>query len=365
MTARGTEAAALAHLLALFTDIAQARTLTLADWDTVLRLGRQARLLGVLHERVAATPGIAGLIPAPVHGHLRAARNYTAYRRQLLLLELDALARALPADLPVVLLKGSAYIARNLPMARGRLPNDVDLMVHRDHLDTAERALTQAGWAFQSINDHDERYYRQWSHELPPLRFPGHPLEVDLHHTITPVTGRVRPDLQLLFGDLQSVSGQRWRVLHPCDQIIHTALHLFQDSDLGDKLRELVDIDGLIRACLHTPADWQALAQRTRRHGAEAAVWYALEFCRRWLGLKPPDDLDLPGPAGPGRTVTLWIFARAAPPRIPDRPPGPTRRLAQTVGLVRYHLLRMPPGLLARHLAVKTFRRLRFRRGAA
>lgn len=348
-----------AHLLALLADSHHARQLSLADWDSVLRLGRQARLLGMLHQRLSADPEQAAQIPAAVDQHLRAARNYTAYRRQLVIIELAALAKALPEDLPVTLLKGAAYIAQGLPLASGRLPNDVDLLVNPDDLDRAEQALTQAGWAFQAVNAYDERYYRQWSHELPPLRFPGHPLEVDLHHNITPVTGRVKPNLGLLFGDLQPLAGQRWQVLHPAEQIIHAAVHLFQDSELSNKLRELVDIDSLIRSFIHTPADWQPLIERAEQHGATTALGYALEFSHRWLGLSVPEDCRLPAPRRWGRTLTLWTFTQAGLPTLPDQPPSLSRRLAQYMGLMRYHWLRMPPGLLIRHLAVKSVRRLK------
>ena len=347
-----------AHLLALLADNHHARQLSLADWDSVLRLGRQARLLGMLHQQLRADPEQAALIPAVVDQHLRAARNYTAYRRQLMIIELAALAKVLPEDLPVTLLKGAAYIAQGLSLAQGRLPNDVDLLVHPDDLDRTEHALTQAGWAFQEVNAYDERYYRQWSHELPPLRFPGHPLEVDLHHTITPVTGRVKPNPGLLFGDLQPVAGQRWQVLHPADQIIHAAVHLFQDSELSNNLRELVDINRLIRSFIHTSADWQQLISRAEQHGAATALGYALEGCRRWLGLAVPEDCTLPDRRGWGQALTLWTFTQAGLPTLPDQPPAISRRLAQYMGLMRYHWLRMPPGLLIRHLAVKSVRRL-------
>ena len=55
--------------------------------------------------------------------------------------------------------------------------------------------------------------------------------------------------------------------------------------------------------------------------------------------------------------LTLWTFTQAGLPTLPDQPPSLSRRLAQYMGLMRYHWLRMPPGLLIRHLAVKSPRR--------
>jgi hypothetical protein len=204
------------------------------------------------------------------------------------------------------------------------------------------------------MSDYDERYYRQWSHELPPLRMPGHPLEVDLHHGITPVTARIKPDQALLFEDARSLDNG-WCVLHPCDQIIHAAIHLFQDSDFVDRLRDLIDIDGLIRAHVHGVAGWQALAQRSRSHGAEAPLWYAVEFCRRWLELTLPPGVELEAPPALDRAFTVWAFASVVTPVVPDEHLTLSRGVAQYATLARYHWLRMPTGLLARHLVHKAW----------
>lgn len=362
------EANVAADLLRVLADPQRAPALQLAEWDVLLRVGRRARLLGTLHARLERCPERYARLPACVVGHLRAASHYAAYRRQNLLIGLDALSRALPAELPVVLLKGSAYVMQELALADGRLSSDIDLMVRREHLAAAEQALVKAGWRFQAISAYDERYYREWSHELPPLRRPGDMLEVDLHHGITPTTAQVRPDEARLFRDARPLGGSRWFVLHPHDQIIHAALHLFQDSDFADGLRDVVDIDGLVRTYLHEAGDWLALIGRARAHGASYALWYALECCRRWLRLTLPDAVQAAAPPRWRRRVTLWAFTHAALPILPDRAEPGMRRVARVIGLVRYHWLRMPSHLLARHLTHKALQRLsprRLRRGAA
>ncbi|MBL8394552.1 MAG: nucleotidyltransferase family protein [Candidatus Accumulibacter sp.] len=361
MSSRATADPALRCLLQLLGDVRPVSSLTLSDWDKTIRLARQARLLGVLASRLRARPDSLANVPAPVCGHLLSATAYSGHRVQMLRMELAALDAALPAEIPVVVLKGAAYVVQNLEMARGRLPNDVDLMVGRDQLQSAESALLAAGWAAELVDDYADRYYREWSHELPPMRFPGHPMEVDLHHTITPVTGRLRPDTVLLFADLQPVTAQRFLVLHPLDQILHAAVHLFQDSELLDNLRDLVDIDGLIRTHLHTAGDWQALLERAARHGLERPLWYALHYCREWLATAVPAALPLAAPPAVARRLMDWLFPRSSLPRIPDRRPGVSRRIAAQLGVARYQWLRMPPGLLLRHFAHKGRQALRWR----
>jgi len=114
---------------------------------------------------------------------------------QMVLREMLAVAKVLePLGIPLIALKGAAYIAQGLRCADGRLPEDLDLMVPRDRLDEAERALVEAGWASQKTDAYDQHYYRAWSHELPPMRFAGHAIELDVHHTILPPVGRVHLD---------------------------------------------------------------------------------------------------------------------------------------------------------------------------
>ncbi|EXI73658.1 MAG TPA: nucleotidyltransferase family protein [Candidatus Accumulibacter phosphatis] len=351
-------------LLQLLTDPGRAGELTLADWDTLIRLARRARLLGVLAHRIQSRPGHLPAIPDCVRGHLDSATIYSAHRVHLLRMELAALARVLPTEVRVAVLKGGAYVIQDLETARGRLPNDVDLLVSRDDLRRSETALLAAGWEAEAVDDYADRYYREWSHEIPPMRFPGHPMEVDLHHTISPVTGRLKPDRALLFGDLQAVAGQRFLVLHPLDQILHAVIHLFQDSELVDNLRDLVDIDSLLRSYLQSADDWLALTRRAGRHGVERPLWYALHYCRKWLATPVPDGLPLRPPPIAMVWLMDWLYPCCTLPRLADRPPPVARRIAVHLGLARYQWLRMPPGMLLRHLGHKSVQALRWRPAA-
>lgn len=349
---------AFAHLLPLLRDSHHVRRMSLADWDQTLRLARQARLLGLIGHRLVAPGAPWSDVPAPVKGHLRSAINYAAYRRQAVRMELNEIRQALPAGCRVALLKGAAYIAQALDCAQGRMPNDVDLLVHRDHLGEVEAALKTAGWVSEVVDDYDDRYYREWSHELPPMRVPGHALEVDLHHTIAPVTSRTRADDELLFSGLVALAESPFFVLDPRDQIIHAAIHLFQDTELDGRLRDLVDIDGLVRQHLRTDADWSALLCRAERHKATRLLWYALHYAKAWLTTPVPDSLAMAAPSRSARWCMSWLLERNCLPRLPEQGPGFSERCAGIAGQLRYHLLRMPPTLLVQHAMTKAWRRL-------
>lgn len=337
------------------------------EWDGVVRVARAARLLGPLGARLA-THGVIERVPPAVRAHIDSEQALAAHRAQMARRLLGELGRLLGGrGFPVVVLKGAAYLLQDLACARGRLFSDVDLLVPRDHLDNAERLLRDAGWQFGELEPYDERYYREWSHELPPLQHPAHPLELDLHHSILPPTGRVRPDDAALFAASIPVEGTPFRVLSPADQVLHACAHVFQDSDLSEMLRDVVDLDGLLRECGGRPGFLEALIERARLHGLGRALWYGLIFCVELLATPVPAGVWAAlAFANPGPLVGLTISRlgqRALLPESPDRLPSFARRSARRILLLRYLWLRFPLRLLALHAVAKGGRRLSRRRG--
>ena len=76
-------------------------------------------------------------------GAVMAGQQHHSIRREARFLR-DALA---PAGIPLILLKGAAYVVAGLPAAEGRLFADVDILVPRERLADAESALMLTGFA--------------------------------------------------------------------------------------------------------------------------------------------------------------------------------------------------------------------------
>lgn len=330
-----------------------------ARWERILRLARMSGL----HGRLAAVNASNPTLTEPVRRHLTSAARVAAHRTQMLHAELAALAALCTDDFPVVVLKGGAYLLQEQAIAVGRFVSDVDLLVPRDHLRTMEHRLRSAGWTSAPLHAYDERYYRDWSHETPPMRFPGRLLEVDLHHAITPVTGSLHFDPQPLFEASEPLPGSPLRTLSHEDQVLHACLHCFHDGDLGLRLREVVDIDGLLRTFAERPGFWERLVRRALKLGVHRPLWYALHFAAEWLQHPVPRHaMDvLPVPSNSARRWMDALVPLAMLPSDPDHPVPPLVAFARTAMLTRYHLLRMPPRLLIPHLIRKTWRRLRAR----
>lgn len=355
--------AGLRSLLSALVAPRDAAPLPPADWDLLVRLARRAQLLGTLAARLDDAGVLDGLAP-PVRDALTGALLEARFVGQMARVETDALAQALaPLATPLVLLKGASYIVQGLPLARGRLLRDVDLLVPPERLADAERALAAAGWAAdEALDAYDQRYYRAWSHQLPPLRRPGGALEADLHHAILPPTGRLHPDAARLVRDARAVGGP-WRVADPADQVVHASVHLFQDSDCTSKLREVVDVDALCRH--HAAADaafWPRLAARAALHGTQRPVAYALAFAQAWLRTPVPEAFTRACGDDPRWRPHPWVLRHAAlalPPPDPDGGRDRASRRAARALFLRAQWLRMPVGLLVRHAAAKAWRALR------
>ena len=194
---------------ALIEAILDPRTLNALDlrgWERMLSCARRNAVLAYLAER-AMRAGAIDAVPEVPREALLSAHASAARLAQLARWEVDRVRRALaPSGIPIIALKGVAYVLRGLPHASTRLMSDVDVMVPRDRIDAAEQALLAAGWEGTKLDPHDQKYYREWSHELPPLHYPGRVLGVDVHHTICAPISRLRPDAQAFWASAESLA---------------------------------------------------------------------------------------------------------------------------------------------------------------
>src|SRR5581483_1442714 len=181
--------------------------------------------------------------------HLEAARLVCEAQHAAMRREVDEIAAALaPLGVPVILLKGAAYLHARLPAADGRVFSDVDILVPKATLPRVESALMLAGFATTHHHPYDQRYYRRWMHELPPMQHVKRMTILDVHHTIVPETARVHPDAAELIRSAVALAGRPdLAVLAPADMVLHSATHLFHNEELTHGLRDLVDLDALLR----------------------------------------------------------------------------------------------------------------------
>lgn len=336
-----------------------AARLGLADWDLLIRQARRANLIARLATQLE--PQLDALPAAPAR-HLRAALLIARRQRIATRWEAECIRRALqPRGIEPIVLKGAAYLLLDLPASHGRLFGDVDLLVPKAQMAEAEAGLMEAGWAFDAaLSDYDSRYYRDWMHEIPPLYHQQRDTALDLHHTILPPTARVKVNTEALFADAQPLADlPGLRVLAPVTMFLHSAAHLFHEGELDNGLRDLFDLDALLRDFGRDPAFWAALVPRARVLGLTRPLFHALRYTTRWLGTPVPGDVLREAAVDAPRWQALMdgCYDRALMP-VHDSCAGPLTAPARLALYVRSHWLRMPVGLLARHLGRKAWLRL-------
>ena len=311
-------------------------------WTALLAAARAEQLIASLALRLADQPK-----PPAAAAILADAVRAAEQGRVQALWEAEMARRALePLGVTPILLKGTAFAAAGLSAGEGRFIGDLDILVPRDSLDAAEAALLAAGWEWVKDDPYDNHYYKTWMHELPPLIHHDRDRMIDVHHTILPPTARPTPDAAALIAESIALPNGL-RMLSPPDMIVHAAAHLFADGDLAGGLRNLWDIDRLLREFGVDPDFWPKLARHAKRHDLEKPVARALRLSAALYGT--------PVYGGDAKLrIADCLYRRRILAR--DGWGRQTRKLTRLAFYVRSHWIRMPPLLLARHLWIKARR---------
>lgn len=328
------------HLAKALAEPAYVTGLDARGWTALFGMAHAERLTASLAGRLDGLP-----VPDTAAEVLADARTSAEVQRTQALWEAEMARRALaPLGIPVILLKGTAYAAAGFDAARGRLIGDLDILVSRDRLDEAEAALLAAGWEWVKPDPYDDAYYRLYMHELPPLIHRERDRMIDVHHTILPLTARVQVDGFALVERAQPL-GNGLSILAPEDMVLHAVAHLFADGDLAGGLRNLWDIDRLIREFSDAPDWWRNLQAASARLSLTPYLSRALRLAHHLF--ETPVD---PWLAWQPRRGDVWYLSRLLARNGWGQE---TRKLLRFAFYVRSHWIRMPPLKLARHLFTK------------
>ncbi len=328
------------------------------DWELLLRLARRARLLGFL----AVELGHAALldkIPQRVANHLRSGLIQAQKFQQLARWELDRLLWALGKNRPpVIVLKGMAYLLAGLPNSAGRVFADLDLLVSAENLQAIESTLLAKGWQHHALSAYDEHYYRAWTHEIPALIHHERETEVDIHHTLTSPIGKLKLDAAPFWANAIKLPDADVWVLNSPDMVLHAAVNLFQNNELADDMRHLLDLHGMLQFfSREQPHFLENLITRANQLGLGRPLFYSLYFCHLLLQTAIPDALITSLECRPGWLALKVMHVCVPLAFLPLHPDQLCRsaKLARWWLYWRSHWLRMPLHVLLPHLAYKFY----------
>src|SRR5260221_6705592 len=191
-------------------------------------------------------------------------------------------------------------------------------------------------------------------HELPPMVHHDRRSVVDVHHAILPRTSRLKPSSERLLEQATLVASGV-RVLSPAPMVLHAAAHLFHDGEIAGAIRDLVDLDQLLRVFGQHEGFWDELSREAVALDLTRPAYYALRYAQRWFGTPIPAAVGAThsawGPPAATRHLMDALVQRTIPEGFRD-----TSQAAVFALYVRSHWLRMPPLQVLRHLTRKSLR---------
>jgi hypothetical protein len=349
-------------LIQLLNQPSLAESFSTKDWEFVVRQCVVTYLSATLWI-VLNKLDLLGSVHPKALAFLRAEFLLVGRQNALTNFELGKIHQALhPVENKVILLKGAAYIALKLPLAEGRRISDIDILIAQNNLITAERELIFYGWAKTKTDDYDQRYYREWMHEIPPLQHRKRGTVIDVHHNILPPVLKRAPKAEKLLASAIHCDVDSFYVLQPIDMILHSACHLFAEGEFEKGIRDLYDLHQLFghyEACIDD--FWITLFNRAEELHLERSIYLAMHYTQQIFCTRIPASAftlveKYASPNYIQNVIDYFFLNIFVPHHASCHCMG--FKVAKFILYWRGHLKRMPLRLLLPHILRKSFRKL-------
>lgn len=331
-----------------------------AQWQTLLAQANVCQLVGRLNYLMDLYHYSK---PSYVKWHLESAYKIAEKQRKQAIVEFLEVPNALKSiSTQLIFLKGAAYIAKKLPCSFGRTFSDIDVLVKKEELKKIENILKFSNWLKSEVDDYDEKYYRTWMHEIPPLYHVSRGSVLDVHHNILPSTNKHTPNItSFSFAQVEVENVGKINTLDDIDLCIHMAVHLFTESEFHNGLRDISDFDMLLRHFqLAQPNFVTQLIQRAKFLGLYDYTRLAIRYSHMKF-TTPINGIGLNDLTS--ESVFLTTFQDFCFQNIfkPNHSSCRDWKMAVAEFFLywRGHLIRMPLRLLIPHLARKSYMRTR------
>ena len=253
-------------------------TLDETPWNEVRMLGSIAPRLKWLEKDASIAPRILGI------------RKFLYAQTQMCLMgAMDGLRALNDAEVPFMLLKGAARIARRSAAAQERLVRDVDILVRPEHKDAAFTALQKSGWSFSKSG----RWQAYW-HDLDDTAshhawaLAKGTSEIDVHHFSNSLN-RLIGDDDALWRRAEALEwrGLRISVPSPTDNLLLSLAHGVRWSK-DEAADWTVDASASIDSGL---VDWRVLVAEAKARLLELVAVTGLRYLKDALAKPIPAEV--------------------------------------------------------------------------
>ena len=345
------------RLLELFITPNTMLELSMKDWQSVILILRSCQMLARLalksneHELTAKLPEYAqhhfknALIIADKQ------KYQIEYEAQQLLPHINL------SKTYAIFLKGAAYSLANNLASSGRTYGDIDLLVKKSEIDSTERQLNFWGWLPTDKDEYDDKYYREWTHEIPPLQHGSRGTVLDLHHNfIPPISGKAPVASEFVAHSVKLDNG--FYVLSPQAMTLHSAIHLFFNEEFNNGFRDIFDLH-----CLFTEYNsekfWQNIISLAKKTEFTRELYLASRYCIKFYNTDIPSfaylELSNMYSSKIQNSYWDWMFLNVLLPHHP-KVSAPSQPFAIFMALVRGHTLKMPLKILLKHTGFKVWK---------
>ncbi|MCF2947726.1 nucleotidyltransferase family protein [Paraglaciecola aquimarina] len=332
--------------------------LTSSDWQDIVRVARCSSVL----PRIAANQKLNfnGALPDYVIEQFNAGLKHSELLETQVFFEAHDLNLNISkcSSQPAIFLKGAAYVLSLGSVGKGRTFSDIDILVNKADLPNIEKRLKALAWFSESVSDYDEKYYREWAHEVPPLIRAGRGTVVDIHHNLIPPISGKAPDIKLFLEGLRKVDSGYY-ILSAHAMTLHSIIHLFYQEEFIHGFRDLSDLHLLFTENNEDPTFYPELLKLADETKFGVELFYACRYLQSIIGTKVNDtflsNLSKYKPSSLKLLVSDWMFSRILIPRHSLVNKAFTS-LAHQMAFIRGHKLKMPFNILCIH----TFNKIKF-----
>lgn len=347
------------ELSLLLIDSQKTLDLELSDWVQVIRIFRSEGLLARFAYQLKDAD-VFESVPEYAQKHLCNAIKVAQRQVSSVNFESRQIVKSLSSrGTKLYLLKGAAYCLSNTTFSKGRIFSDIDLLVAKNDIQDIEDTLKLHGWMSEALSRYDEAYYREWAHEVPPMKHAGRGTIIDLHHNLyLPISGRA-PEIDLFLNDAYELNG--FHILRPAAMTLHSIIHLMLNDDLGHTYRDLNDLHLMFTEFINE-AYWDDLLDLADKSGFADELFLACRYCQTFFGTNIGNKHAalLSNMHNIGK-LSLYFLDKLFVVALSPKHPLVKRNLAglsESLIVTRAHLKKMPLHILIYHSAHKLYRYL-------